>query len=92
MMNLMERVIIRKRHLVLDRDDVLRALDVLGQNRIFNEISIGNCGWKDASKWFLTFNANGKKWESIRNSLNIIRIWSVASIPEKSNGAIYSMD
>lgn len=89
-MGLIDSVIGKRRHIVVNKKDLVKALEVINQNKIYN-MDIGSCGWDDLSKWFIHFNATNKKWGNIVQELNVIRVWKNTDIPDKGEG-VYSTD
>ena len=90
----LDKVIPVRHHLVLDEEDVVKALKVIQQHhRIVPDMAVGNCGWADdLGKWFIHFTTTECKWEEIRKKLNVVRVYGNADIPNYKKGVIYSTD
>lgn len=91
MKNFISRFIYRNHEIFMNEEDVMDALKTLNYNGIY-DVDVGNCGWKDERKWFIYFTANDLAWESIIDTLQIIRVWHSTDIPEDTKGYIYSND
>lgn len=92
MANLLHGLVTKRRHLVMEEENVMKVIKVLNNHKLYREISIGNCGWEDTSKWFIHFDASRKQWNSIVTELNVIRVWKYCNIPEDITGMVYSND
>lgn len=91
MKNFISRFIYRNHEIFMNEEDVMDALKTLNYNGIY-DVDVGNCGWADERKWFIAFTANDLAWESIIETLQIIRVWHSTDIPEDTRGYIYSND
>lgn len=91
MKNFISRFIYRDHEIFMNEEDVMDALKTLNCNGIY-DVNVGNCGWEDKRKWFIYFTANDLAWESIIDTLQIIRVWHSTDIPEDTEGYIYSND
>ena len=96
-MKFVDRLIIKKRHLIFEEEDMVRVLSTIDTNHdrgwLRNNVAIGNCGWKDSTKWFITFDASNARWDELVKTLEIKRIWKMKDIPlEKTVGKVYSDD
>lgn len=90
---LMSKLVRKYYHLILNEDDVIKVLNVINKHhKIVPDMAVGNCGWKDTSKWFIHFYTTESKWEEIRKELNVIRVFNYTDIPEESNSNVYTMD
>lgn len=72
MFNLFDIFAKKRRHLIVEEEDVMTVLKVFNKvNHSFKigilmNMEIGNCGWaKEPSKWFINFDATNKKWKAI---------------------------
>lgn len=93
MMNLLNHIRVRRHHLILNEEDVIRTLNVINKhNKIVPEMSVGNCGWADRKKWFIHFNVTEKNWEKIVRELKVVRVWGNCYIPTDTIGVIYTDD
>lgn len=92
MMNLLYDLQVKRRHLVMDEGDVLNVISVLNRYGVRTNMGVGNCGWKDKTKWFIHFDMSGRKWDRLTNELNVIRVWKNCDIPKETKGNIYSND
>lgn len=88
---LFDRFTVKCRHIVMNKEDVMDTLEFMNSIGLF-DVQIGNCGWEDKQKWFIHFDASNVKWTTVRDSLNVKRIWNWNDIPEKAIGEIYSTD
>ena len=90
---LMNKLVRRYYHLVLNEKDVIKVLKVINKHhKVVPDMTVGNCGWKDDKKWFIHFYTTESKWEVIRKELKVIRVFSYLDIPEENDGNVYSMD
>ena len=89
-MRLIDSFIIKRRHIIVNKKDLINVLSEINKNKIYN-ITIGSCGWADETKWFIHFDASNKKWQNILINLNVIRVWKNTDIPDKGEG-VYSTD
>lgn len=97
MLKLMEKIIVKRRGLVFEEVDLTKVLGVINQHQdpwfiSRPNMSVGNCGWKDKTKWFVHFDASKDAWQKIVNDLKVIRVWSNADIPKNCIGQVYSTD
>lgn len=92
MKNLMDHITIKRCHLILEGEDVLRALESINKHhRVDREVVVGNCGWADSpNKWFINFSTSVHKWRLIRNDLNVVRVFETLDIPNNEIGVVYS--
>lgn len=72
MFNLFDTFAKKRRHLIVEEEDVMVTLKVFDEANHKNKVSylmnmeIGNCGWLDEpTKWYIFFDATNKKWKSI---------------------------
>lgn len=99
MANFMDSIIYKRRGLVFEEADIARVLTVINK-RVCNktigmmkvDMSVGNCGWADATKWFVHFNATENQWVKIVDDLKVIRVWGNTDIPKDCVGQVYSTD
>ena len=91
---LLDRVVTKRFHLVLDECDVIRTITVINRHhRFYPTYSVGNCGWADdRTKWFINFTTTIHKWKKMRHELCITRVFDICDIPEDSKGVIFSTD
>lgn len=95
MKNLLNKILIKRRHLIVEEKDVLTALKVVNQNRDFawlKDMAVGTYESEgQPTRWFVHFFASEEKWLRIRKELQVIRVWDREDIPE-TGGEIYSTD
>ena len=90
---LMDKIIKRTRHLIVEEADVTKTLRVIQEHHKFvPDMAVGNCGWDDETKWFIHFAATNAKWEVIRHDLGVVRVFTNKDIPENANGVVYTTD
>ena len=90
---LMNKLVHRYYHLILNENDVISTLKVINKHhKVVPDMAVGNCGWNDTSKWFIHFYTTESKWEEIRKELRVIRVFNYTDIPEENNGNVYTMD
>lgn len=93
MKNLMDRIVNKRYHLILEECDLIETLRVINKHhRVVPEMRVGNCGWVDTNKWFIHFTSTEFKWRLIRDELKVIRVFETCDIPEHMNGVVYSTD
>lgn len=93
MSNLLDKVVTRSYHVIVEEDDVIRVLNVINKHhKIVPNMAVGNCGWVDTKKWFIHFDTTLYKWELIRNDLKVVRVFKVTDIPENTIGTVYTTD
>lgn len=92
MMNLLQDLKVKRRHLVVDEGNVLNVIRILNRYGICTNMGVGNCGWRDETKWFIHFDMSGRKWDRLTDELNVIRVWKNCDIPKGITGNIYSND
>ena len=93
MVKLIDKMIIKRRHIIVDAEDVLHALSVIQSHHPFiPDMAVGKCGWAKSNKWFIHFECSNKKWELIRHELEVVRVFSNNDIPNANFGAVYSTD
>lgn len=91
MSNFIDKIICRNHTIIMTEADVLRALKTLNLFGIF-EVRVGNCGWAEEDKWFIQFSTSDEKWKDVRETMRIVRVWSMVDIPENTRGLVYSND
>ena len=64
-MNIMKRIIKRRYNLVFSFDEMENIFKALNSLNIQSNIACGNCGWKDADKWFVFFTATDYEMEKL---------------------------
>ena len=93
---LRDRLTVARRHIICEEADLLNVLKAIDEKhyccRHDVDMSIGNCGWADETKWYVHFNASDRKWDELVYKLRIIRVWGNVDIPRKCVGQIYSTD
>lgn len=97
MLKLIDKLIIKRRHLIFEEDDMIRVLKVVDKTHDWGwwhgDVAIGNCGWADQGKWFIHFDASNARWDDIKNELQVKRVWRNTDIPEGNvKGNVYSTD
>lgn len=93
MAKLINKMVIRRRHIIVDAEDVLHALSVIqSHHSVVPEMKVGNCGWAETNKWFIHFDCSNEKWELIRHELEVVRVFNNSDIPNANFGAVYSTD
>lgn len=92
MNSLIDRIVTKRRHLVVEEQDVINTLKVINSHKIYTDIAVGNCGWADTSKWFIHFTTSNATWEIIRKELKVVRVFGNVDIPENAIGIVYSTD
>lgn len=94
MKNLLNKILTRRCHLVVEEEDIIRVLKVINKHhRLVPNMAIGNCGWgDDTKKWFIHFKTTEYKWELIRNDLKVVRVFKNTDIPKDKIGTVYSTD
>ena len=94
--NLRDRFTVKRHHIICEEVDLVKVLKAIDENhyccRHSVEMSIGNCGWVDETKWYVHFNASDLKWDELVCKLNIVRVWGNRDIPDHFTGQIYSTD
>ena len=51
MKNLLNKILARRCHLVVEEEDIIRVLKVINKHhRLVPNMAIGNCGWGDDTK------------------------------------------
>lgn len=67
--NFKEKFIVKRYYLVLDRNDVLTAIEVINKFEswyVGQNLAVGNCGWaNEPYKWFIHFTAPVSKWRKM---------------------------
>lgn len=97
MNKLIGKFIVKRRTLIFNEVDLIKALNTINQhdgrlNNLNRNMTVANCGWTDRRKWFIHFDASDKTWESIRDELKVIRVWETTDIPKDSIGQFYTTD
>ncbi len=97
MLNFINKIIVKRRSLVFEEIELTRVLEVINKHKdpwfiSRPNMSIGNCGWKDETKWFVHFDTSKSAWNKIIKDLEVIRVWQNRDIPRKCTGKIYSTD
>lgn len=94
MKNLMDLIITKRHHLIVEEQDVVKTLKVINQHhKIVPDMAVGNCGWADdTNKWFIHFTTSRAKWKAIRNELKVVRVFENLDIPKNTIGVVYSTD
>ena len=86
MAKLINKIIIKRRHIIVDAEDVLHALSVIqSHHSVVPEMKVVNCGWAESNKWFIHFECSNEKWE-------LVRVFNNSDIPNANFGAVYSTD
>lgn len=92
---LIDKVDVRRHSLIFDEADILVVLKAIDKKHDlgwrFGNMSIGNCGWSDKTKWYIEFSASTERWNNIVQDLNVKRVWKNADILDKTTG-VYSTD
>ena len=68
MENLFDKLIKKRRNLIVEIEDLTGVLIVLNHHHIY-EVTLGNCGWKSETKWYVNFNSSDEKWDGIKAEL-----------------------
>ena len=97
MSKLFNKIIVKRRSLIFDEYDMTKVFGVIHKHEdpwfiCRPNMDVGNCGWKDRTKWFVHFNASNAAWLKITNDLNVVRVWQCRDIPKNSIGKVYSED
>lgn len=94
MKNLLNQVVTKRCHLVLEEQDVINTLKMINKHhRIVPDMAVGNCGWADdPNKWFIHFTTTRAKWNVIRNELKVVRVFGNIDIPKNTVGIVYTAD
>lgn len=94
MRKILDSIITRTCHLVVEEQDVVKTLRVINQHhKLVPDMRVGNCGWADdTNKWFIHFVTSKAKWKEIRNDLKVIRVFENLDIPKNSVGKVYTTD
>ena len=94
MKNLLNKILARRCHLVVEEEDIIRVLKVINKHhRLVPNMAIGNCGWgDDTKKQFIYFTTTEYKWDLIRNDLKVVRVFKNTDIPKDKIGTVYSTD
>lgn len=92
MTDLMEKIIIKRHSLILERDDLIRVFTTLDKFGINRGVAPRKLDWDGADKWMVEFVASEEIWRLIRNDLEVIRAWDEEDIPIKCVGLVYSTD
>lgn len=94
MKNLLNKILARRCHLIVEEEDIIRVLKVINKHhRLVPNMAIGNCGWgDDTKKWFIYFTTTEYKWDLIRNDLKVVRVFKNTDIPKDKIGTVYSTD
>ena len=94
MRKLLDKIMTRRCHLVVEEDDVIRVLKVINKHhKLVPNMSVGNCGWgDDTKKWFIHFTTTKHKWDLIRTELKVIRVFKNTEIPKNCIGTVYTTD
>lgn len=77
MTSLLNSFVTKRRHLIVEENDVMTVLKVLNEVKsnskihILMSMEVGNCGWTDdPTKWFIHFDATNKQWSSVITKIN----------------------
>ena len=90
---IIDRFVKRRYHVIVEEVDVIKTLNAINSHhKIVPDMAVGNCGWADATKWFIHFTTTEHKWEIIRNELHVIRVYECRDIPKNCIGQVYSND
>lgn len=93
MKNLINKFVVKRHHLIVEEEDVIRVLSVIQKHhKILPDMAVGNCGWDDEKKWFIHFETTEYKWKAIRTDLKVIRVFENLEIPKKCIGKVYTTD
>ena len=94
MSKLMDKVIIKRRHLIVDAEEVLHVLGVIqSHHSVVPDMNVGNCGWANSpDKWFVYFDCSNAKWDLIRYELQVVRVFATKDIPNGQLGVVYTTD
>lgn len=74
MRKMFKKIIVDRHELILDERNVTEALKSINHNlsyyeMVVQDLSVGECGWKKTSLWYIHFTATEARWENIRNYL-----------------------
>lgn len=94
MRNFVNHFISKRFHLVVEEEDVTKALQIINKHHLTApNMSVGNCGWADdRNKWFIHFTTSQAKWDIIRKEMRVKRVFENLDIPKNTIGVIYSTD
>jgi hypothetical protein len=78
MKKLFDKILPRRRRIIVEEGDIVNVIKVINQNRPLlytSDLSVGNCGWNDEkTKWFIFFTVTNSQWKNIRQELNVKKI------------------
>lgn len=75
MANFLDKAMVKRHHLVLDRDEVMNVLEYINRDRseyemAMQNLAVGNCGWAgDHNKWYIHFSVTLHRWDLIKDYL-----------------------
>lgn len=74
MTKFLEKTMVKRHQLVLNRDAVMDVLDCINQDitdyeMVIQNLAVGNCGWADKSKYYIHVTTTQHRWNRIKDIL-----------------------
>lgn len=73
MTKLIDKLVVKRHYIVLDEWSVLGLISLINytcKSTSKHKLTVGNCEWKNGSKWFVNFSCTNEQWRSIINRLH----------------------